>query len=226
MVRGDFMSVAWLRSPVGLGRATAVLLGIVVVGQLFGVLTDVVLYSLYGDLAAGIDVGERSEFADRLSYIATPVQTGPLLPTVVVYLCWFWRVRVNGEVFEPGGHAKRRGWTIGAWFVPVVNLWFPRRVMVDVWNASAPLGQRVSHGLVNAWWTLWVLWLVVSRVVSVQDRKAETFAEYRQVMGVTMVMDAVGAAAGVLALLVVLRVTRMQNEKAMAGARGAVLSVG
>ncbi|WP_256726999.1 DUF4328 domain-containing protein [Streptomyces acidiscabies] len=212
------MSVAWLRSPVGLGRATAVLLGAVVVAQLFAVWVGSVTYRAYGDLADGNDVIERAVDADRLENLAAVVQTPPLVVAVVVYLCWFWRVRVNAEVFEPGGHTKTRGWTIGGWFVPVVNLWFPRRVMVDVWKASAPLGRTVSHGLVNAWWAAWVLWILAGRVMSVAYRRAETPAEIRDLSGVTMVTDTVEAVAGVLAILVVLRVTRMQNEKAMAGA--------
>ncbi|WP_246561729.1 DUF4328 domain-containing protein [Streptomyces roseirectus] len=209
----------------GLGRATAVLLGAVVAGQFFSLWAGGVTYGVYDDLAAGVDVVERAEDADRLTNLAAMIQTPLLIAAVVVYLCWFWRVRVNGEVFEPGGHAKARGWVIGAWFVPVVNLWFPRRLMVDVWNASAPLGRTVSPALVNVWWAAWILWLLAGRVGAAMVRHADTAAELRRLTGMTMVTDAVEAVAGVLAILVVLRVTRMQNEKALAGAWTAALPV-
>ncbi|MFM9447067.1 DUF4328 domain-containing protein [Streptomyces acidiscabies] len=212
------MSVAWLRSPVWLGRATAVLLGVVVVTRLFAVWVGSVTYGAYSDLADGIDVVERAVDAHRLENLAAVVQAPPLMVTIVVYLCWFWRVRVNAEVFEPGGHTQGRGWTVGGWFVPVLNLWFPRRVMVDVWKASAPLGRTVSHGLVNAWWAAWVLSILSGWAMAVKYRRAETAAEIRDFSAVTMVTDAMAGVAGVLAILVVLRVTRMQNEKAMAGA--------
>ncbi|MDX3384503.1 DUF4328 domain-containing protein [Streptomyces niveiscabiei] len=220
------MAVVSLRSPVWLGRATAVLLGAVVGARVFSVWVGSVRYGAYGDLADGIGDVEAAVDADRLQDLAAVVQAPPLMAAIVVYLCWFWRVRVNAEVFEPGGHAKTRGWTVGGWFVPVLNLWFPRRVMVDVWRASAPLGRTVPHGLVDAWWAAWVLSIYSSWAMGVKYRRAETAAELREFAGVTMVTDAVGVVAGVLAILVVLRVTRMQNEKAMAGPRGVVLSVG
>ncbi|MHC8561992.1 DUF4328 domain-containing protein [Streptomyces albidoflavus] len=63
--------------------------------------------------------------------------------SIVVFLVWFRRGRVNAEVFDPYGHTLRRGWAVGSWFVPFANLWLPRRVAVDTWRASAsPAGRR------------------------------------------------------------------------------------
>ncbi|MFI0902108.1 DUF4328 domain-containing protein [Streptomyces sioyaensis] len=50
---------------------------------------------------------------------------------------WFHRARVNAEVFAPEYHEKARGCAIWGWSVPVVNLWFPRRVAIDI-LAAAP----------------------------------------------------------------------------------------
>ncbi|MHC5907285.1 DUF4328 domain-containing protein [Streptomyces sp. S6] len=219
------MSVAWLRSPVGLGRATAILLGLVVAVQLFAAGTDALLYDVYDDIVAGKGV-ERVRVVDAMYNIGVAAQIVSLVPTAVVYLCWFWRVRVNAEVFAPAGHSKKRGWAIGGWFVPFANLWFPRQVMGDIWKASVPGGRTVSQGLANAWWAVWVLWLVLDRWVSVSSRSVETFTELRQVTGSTLVADLVGAVAGVLAILVVVRVTRMQDEKARVGAWGGAVPVG
>ncbi len=203
------------------------LLGAVVVTRLFGLWAGSVTYGVYSDLADGVDVVERAVEADRLENLAAVVQGPPFMAAIVVYLCWFWRVRVNAEVFEPAGHAMGRGWTIGGWFLPIANFWIPRRVMADVWRASAPVGRTVSYGLVNAWWVMWVLTALVGWGAGVNYRSAETAAELREASGVTMVTDLMGAVAGVLAILVVLRVTRMQNEKALAGPQGAVsLGVG
>ncbi|MHA5052636.1 DUF4328 domain-containing protein [Streptomyces sp. SD15] len=139
-----------------------------------------------------------------------------LVAAIVVYLIWFQRVRVNAEVFNPFGHSKKRGWAVGGWFVPVVNLWFPRRIMLDIWDASSPAG-RGRHGLVNAWWTLWIISLAADRAGVTAYRKAETAQEIHDAVSQVMFADALDLAAAVLASLVVLRLARMQNEKALRG---------
>ncbi|MFE9498788.1 DUF4328 domain-containing protein [Streptomyces collinus] len=39
-------------------------------------------------------------------------------------------------------HTNSRGWAICGWFCPVVNLWFPRRVALDTWDAGAAWADR------------------------------------------------------------------------------------
>jgi hypothetical protein len=214
------MTQAWLRSPVGLGRAAAAALGLVVATDLFALWADFVLYDVMGDAVAGESgeaIIERADRADRLYGTAGVVQGSALLTSAVVFLCWFYRVRVNAEVFQPFGHSKKRGWAIGAWFTPVVNLWFPRRIALDVWDASSPWGTPRPHGLINAWWTLWLTSIVAGRVGFTQYRKAETAPEIQDAVGQVMFADALDLFAAVLAVLVVLRLTRMQHDKALQG---------
>ncbi|MCE0447455.1 DUF4328 domain-containing protein [Streptomyces tricolor] len=69
---------------------------------------------------------DRADRADTLYGVAGISQGVALLATMVVYLCWLWRVRVNAEVFDASRHRMKRGWTIGGWFCPIVNLVVPR----------------------------------------------------------------------------------------------------
>nr|WP_200420546.1 DUF4328 domain-containing protein [Streptomyces sp. Y2F8-2] len=42
-----------------------------------------------------------------------------------------------------------------AWFVPVLNWWFPRQFVLAVERASAGVSQKASKAaLVNAWWAV------------------------------------------------------------------------
>ncbi|MEU9388194.1 DUF4328 domain-containing protein, partial [Streptomyces sp. NPDC048279] len=147
---------------------------------------------------------------------AAGAQAVSLVSCAVVYLCWFQRVRANAQVFSPAGHRKSPGWAIGGWFVPVVNLWFPRRITLDIWDASSPWGTNRSHALVNAWWTLWLASLFAGRAVTTGDTGGA--AQARDDALAALVSDALDIAAAVLAVLVVVRLTRMQHEKALAGA--------
>jgi hypothetical protein len=45
------------------------------------------------------------------------------------------------------------GWAIGAWLVPVVNFWFPFRIMVDIWRAGLPEQPRTKIAILpGMWW--------------------------------------------------------------------------
>ncbi|BCM69039.1 hypothetical protein EASAB2608_04373 [Streptomyces sp. EAS-AB2608] len=212
---------AWLRSPAALGRATAVLLGVVIAADLFACYADLLEIDVTGDIAdgaTGSDVVDRADRADTLYGVAGISQGVALLATMVVYLCWLWRVRVNAEVFDASRHRMKRGWTIGGWFCPIVNLWFPRRIVADCWDASAPWNERTGHTpLINAWWTVWLVNLFVGRFADTSSRKAETAEELRQAAKTMLVSDALDIAAAVLAIVVVVRLTRRQERKVLAG---------
>lgn len=211
---------AWLRSPVGLGRAAAVMLGVVIASDVLGILADLTMSDVTGALADGgtsADLQRRADHADAFYSAAGYVQSAALVAAIVVYLIWFQRVRVNAEVFNPLGHSTSRGWVFWGWFVPVLNLWRPRRVMLDIWDASGPHGGRGSHGLVNGWWTAWVVGLLAGRAGFTEYRKADTAQEIHDAVRQVMFADVIDIVAAVLAILVVLRLTRMQNQKAYEG---------
>ncbi|MFJ6812301.1 MULTISPECIES: DUF4328 domain-containing protein [Streptomyces] len=220
---------SWLRSPVGLGRATAALLGVVIAADVFAVVADFNMYDVSGALADGefgAGMQDKADRADALYAAAGVAQVAALIATMIVFLVWFYRVRVNAEVFAPDRQSKSRGWAIGGWFVPVVNLWFPRRIALDIWDASGPdalwdgdlaAAPRPSRARINAWWAVWVVSLLADRLASTAYRKAETAPEIHKAAGQMLFSDVVDMVAAVLAILFVLRLTRMQDEKARRG---------
>ncbi|RZU44086.1 uncharacterized protein DUF4328 [Streptomyces sp. BK022] len=177
-----------LRSPVGLGQATVVMLGLVGAGDVVAIWADLAKPSLLTGL------------------VLDNAQGALLLATAVVYLCWLWRIRANADVFDASSQSLARWWTIGGWFVPIVNFWFPRRIVLDAWDAGAPQGRPAGHGLVDLWWTAWVAGLIADRLLRVGSGA-----------GMLAVVDGIDLVAAVLAAAVVLRLTRMQNEKALQG---------
>lgn len=230
---------AHLRSPVGIGRAAVALLGVVIATDLYSLWAGTVIKGVMEDLRSsretagwyGPELVREAERADTLYGLSGWLQTAALVATCVVFLCWFHRARVNAEVFEPYLHGKSRGWTVGSWFVPVVNLWFPRRIAIDIWDASGPRSAaldrtmtlagpaaRPSHPLINAWWTLWLAALFVGRWATTAYWDAEEIDEVDAAVSRLMFSDVLDIAAAVLAILFVRGLTRMQDTKARAGA--------
>ncbi|MBB5894484.1 DUF4328 domain-containing protein [Kutzneria kofuensis] len=140
--------------------------------------------------------------AAALDAVLLWVNAGALVVAAVAFIMWLWRARANAELLVgPHGQRLTREWVIGAWICPVVNLWFPYRVVVDVWRASAPDRGNIRDGLVVWWWmTFLVSWL---------------FTRYITLAGIVdagplVVSCALDVASGVFALLVVRRISDWQ----------------
>ncbi|MFF0090710.1 DUF4328 domain-containing protein [Streptomyces canus] len=210
----------WLRSPVGLGRATAILLGLAAAVDVFALGADLLMYDATGDLVGGdawAAVLDRADLADKLTAAAGAAQLLAMLACAVVFVIWLWRVRRNAEVFAPDGHRKARAWVIAGWVVPIASLWYPRRVVVDIWDASSTGDRPDGHALINIWWTLWLLSQTIGQVLYTAFDEADTSQEIHDSMTQTMVADGLDLVAALLAAVVVLRLTRMQDEKARQG---------
>ncbi|MCB5908251.1 DUF4328 domain-containing protein [Streptomyces pinistramenti] len=209
---------AVLRSPVGLSKAVKMLLRLVVVADLYALWQGWQLYGLAGRIIGdfGSVTAQEIDRADTLYAASGKIQAVAMLATAVVFIVWFHRTRVNADVFAPEHHAKGRGWAIWGWIVPVVNLWFPRRIALDTWNASAGANSP-SRALVNWWWTLWIVDLIFGRLASTRYARAETPDEIRGALAGLMASDVFDIVAAVLAILFVRRLTHMQNEKALRG---------
>ncbi|PJE93870.1 hypothetical protein CUT44_32280 [Streptomyces carminius] len=211
-------------APTGLAKAVTVLLGAVIAADVFSLYGGLAVHGLVDDLIAGRPVTEaESARADRLYGLAGVAQFATMLAAGVVFLVWFRRVRVNAEVFVPDGHRKSRGWVIWGWFVPVVNLWFPRRITLDIWNASSPVPlndpdpERPSRPLVNAWWTLWLLATYVGNGAGRMYDRDEYVETIQSALVMLIVSDILSIVAAVLAILVVRALTRMQQARILQG---------
>lgn len=132
-------------------------------------------------------IGDWQAYA-RMQAIATegPLKPGSMVlvtnvsPAVLVYsviaalvatvalLTWVWRARKNAELIDSARRFRfSPAFAVGAWLVPVANIWWSRAVLDELWAASRPDGDPGTDGhspLVRAWWVcvlgdlaLWIL---------------------------------------------------------------------
>ncbi|WP_330240393.1 DUF4328 domain-containing protein [Streptomyces sp. NBC_00525] len=214
-----------LRSPLGLGKAVCVLLGAVAVTDVLSIAAGVHSRML---LADGLDDGflavdeQAWTLADNMYGSAGALQGIAVLATGIVFLVWLRRARHNAEVFDPYCHTLRPGWAIGAWFVPIANLWLPYRVATGVWTASVPPDTLVSRataprGVLNAWWAALVATQILGRVAGGYYDRAEGGDEIIRGLDLVMAANALDIGAAVVAILFVRRLTAMQDLRAWAG---------
>ncbi|MET7370163.1 DUF4328 domain-containing protein [Streptomyces sp. NPDC005566] len=214
-----------LRSPVGLGRAVVVLLGIVIATDLIAVGAGLIVRNAYTSTMFADRVyvtNDAQAYANVLYGAAGALQSLVMLATAVLFILWFQRVRLNAEVFDADEQRMKPGWAIGAWFVPIGNLWLPRRIAAGIWAASGFThtdGSRrpVSQAPLNLWWTAWVINLVLVRYATRRYEQADAPQEIVDAAGLAVASDVLDIVAAVLAILFVRRLTAMQGERAALG---------
>ncbi|HVQ93316.1 MAG TPA: DUF4328 domain-containing protein [Mycobacteriales bacterium] len=141
-----------------------------------------------------------------------------LIATGIVFITWFYRARSNAGVL--GGRYQRRsqGWAAGAWFCPVVNLWFPYQIATDVLSEAehaispqpGPAGAdtippRRGYGLIRAWWALFIIGNVTA--LGATGRGGDDVDSLQGAVSFEIVSTVLEIPAAVLAVLVVRRIT-------------------
>lgn len=133
------------RTGITLGRVATWLIRLTLIEQLSSVVTD------------WLALVEDRPFV--LPTALTSVNLGIWVAAVVVFVAWLWQARTRAERLSPATHRWERGWVIGSWVCPIVNLYLPRQIVEDVVAAGRAdrmpvwmtIGRR-SLELVDWWW--------------------------------------------------------------------------
>ncbi|MEQ7128774.1 DUF4328 domain-containing protein [Actinopolymorpha sp. B11F2] len=143
-----------------------------------------------------------------------------IVTSAVLFIIWMFRARHNAEVLCKARHRRARGWIIAGWIVPIVSLWFPKQLIDDIWLASdpsTPPERATVQGLprpplVFAWW---VSLLVSTGFDQIAFRIWMDESVDAQKLSTTLglVSAPLFVLAGILAILVVSRITTFQVQR-------------
>ena len=209
----------WFSSERAMGLAASVLIGLVTVTTWSTAWSDWYLYRTRRTYGNNPD--KMSE-ANLISGSLGSVAALALLAAAVVFIVWLWRVRWNAEMFCRGEHRYTRGWVLGGWLVPVVNLWYPKQVVDDVVAASdqrtdpliTSLQEVPGTRLVWAWWLTWVAGFVTGNIV---QRGVLAGASELGDLRTNVILSSVSAlfttGAAVLAVILIQRIDELQSMR-------------
>lgn len=196
--------------------ARAVLAAILVV-DLVAVWSSQAEHSMLGRIAAGEFVpDDEIDWSDTRQMLIGYTQFGLYVLCVIRFLPWFVRAYRNAEVLGANGLRFSPRWAIGAWFVPILNLFRPKQIVNDVWRASSPnlsFTRQREWELLNppAFLMAWWLAFLASGWAENATRAyadADTLKELQKLDRAWMVADSLDAVAAGLAIVVVTLTTR------------------
>ena len=193
-----------------------VLLGIVAVATILSTKAEI---DLLQRAVAGESITEAEAFAnDTRQQLVSVIFLGVYAASAVAFIAWMYRASQN--LAPLNGYDRRYQkyppvHTVFWWFVPVAHLWQPYRVMKSIWNESHGLAEDVSSRLLMVWWLFWLVfnalgWVTLWTTFDPAYANIESLinAGYRAIASqLCMVV------AGVLAVVIVLKVTRAQDQR-------------
>lgn len=176
----------------------------------YGVVDDYVA-ARPGVLVADLNRADSISVTVGVLYLCTLVAAG------VAFVVWLSRARSNAELINGAAHRRSRGWLVGGWICPVVNLWFPYQVVDDVWRTSDPGTPADLHSVADLprtprvlrWWLVFLsidlgsVWLYLSGDEDIVRSLRETAV-------LNTVTTVLLCAAGVFAAQILRQITEWQ----------------
>lgn len=212
----------WLQ---GLLWATGIASGLAALAALLGL-------SAYLDWRDGIGASDEVWFAVDLYYGVWGLFSLGLLVTGVVFVVWLWRADTQAKALAPERPARyRRGWTIAGWFIPIASFVIPKQIVDDVWRRAEPAAitdSRVGSAppddaphralqvpaLLHWWWGLLLAGWLFTNASAALDPYTADLSQAGGFFALSALWDALLAAAAVLAVFVVRRISHRLHERA------------
>ncbi|HEX5620680.1 MAG TPA: DUF4328 domain-containing protein [Solirubrobacteraceae bacterium] len=201
----------------GRRRAVTIVFGAIVAISVAAVISDILYVGLVDRLLAGEDVSEAEAIAgdDRQSMMAV-FQFGAWIAGAIVFIRWLHGAYKNVDVVARPERRYGHGWAIGAWFVPILNLWRPKQIVNDVWRAGGRDSQDAEPGwLLLIWWTAYIVssfaWRFADNIY-----EGEALDDLRNGTIAIMVSDGIDVIGAILAILIVRAATDRLDGRAAA----------
>jgi hypothetical protein len=166
---------------------------------------------------------EDADAMDSQLGIIGLLQFATMVPAAIAFIAWLRKAYRNLAALSSRRPSYTLGWTIGAWFVPFLNLVRPFQIIREIeWFSSSPSETEAASpmfvprasSLLGWWWGTWTTCNVLSQVAFRLELRTESAAAFLGSAYVSMIGDLVGIVAGILAIQLVLAITRAQETAA------------
>lgn len=151
-----------------------------------------------------------------------------ILASFIASLVWLKAAYDNLAPLGAAGLRYTPGWAIGAWFIPVGNLFIPKQITDDTWRASDPelppdAGAtwkfKPVPSFLHLWWIAWIarwIFTIAGDATATSAIEARDLYAYRTSAGLVGAGDIAMAAAGALFIRVIDGITSRQRDRVRA----------
>ena len=128
----------------------------------------------------------------------------------IVFIQWFRRayynlhLKVNHLTFS-------EGWAAGSWFVPILNLFRPFRIMKELFEETERLlfkrdpevKAKLTTKILGFWWALWLISHYIDQYIFRSNLKADTIKEIMLITKINMVSNIIGIPLALITIKII-----------------------
>ncbi|MEX2286862.1 MAG: DUF4328 domain-containing protein [Planctomycetaceae bacterium] len=201
-------------------KVVTVLMAIYVLMTIVSIGSSLLQLSVLNQLKAGVDVPEEIlQMNDLREFVIAITFMGVFIALAICFLRWVYRANRNAQALVRSPLTISPGWSVGWYFVPIMNLFKPYQAVKEIWQASTPAvadwRKAPVSPIVGFWWTFWILDNIASQASVRLSFRADDVSELITSTGVDIGSSAIGIPSAVLALLLVRNLHNMQEQKSV-----------
>ena len=106
-----------------------------------------------------------------IAYGCIGLSTLPVyLVTVVLFCMWVYRANKNARALGAQGMTFTPGWSVGWFFIPIMNLFKPYQAVREIHQASDPYADARTWrkapvaAIVGWWWAFWIISNILGQI--------------------------------------------------------------
>ncbi len=210
--------VTSFRDPTQLTQWLRYFLYASIVISAIALISGVMEYQLLSDFKLGVYssgglVKAAAETNDQRQQVIGILQACVAIVTTILFCMWIYRANFNARALGAQNMKFTPGSAVAYYFIPFLNLWRPYQAMKEIWKASKNpiLWMNEERGVILPWW--WFLFLINKMLASMAFKKAMRANEIHELINSTVISvasDIVSIPTGIIALLLVIRIYKMQ----------------
>lgn len=207
--------IQWMKTFKPAGALKIILLGLFCAYcllMLASILTTIGQNSLIQGLTSGTTSQTQLEASDVRTGMLALIQLGLFIGLALFWCLWKYRMHKNLDALGSHNTNFSHGWAVGWYFVPFLNLARPYQVMQEIWFESGGLPSPIVGG----WWAMLIVDNVITRVstsMATAAQRGQDISAYITAGNAQIAAHLASLVAAVLAMLVVHKVSQMQQEK-------------
>lgn len=204
--------LAFTKDPLGLTQTLKVMLWIHLGTVVVSLGLDFMQLNLARSGSVTLESAEANDFRQMIMGL---IYLAVYIATAIIFMKWIYRANLNCRGFGATDMKDTPGWSIGWYFIPIMNLFRPFQAMKEIWMVSAdPVNWRTQKtgALLGWWWALWLLSNFLGQAVFRMSMEVDSLESLERMTIVSIVHYLVAIPLAFVAISLVSTIIGLQTK--------------